>query len=492
MRFRTIAFVLSLALAAAYLPAIAGDDNPWDTSHLGVSKDWSEPGANPKNKNAPTSRLKKLTECTECQSKVDRLQALLDAWYLAEYEEGAQLKQKGMANDSKEGSDQQKTGGDMQKEASAGLGGLSTADIKAKAKKAAAKPDPTIPADKAKLEQAIKDTAAELQRCLDDCKKKAAGETPPAKKPDDPKIGEGNKPPVEAECPAAEHVIELDFVVNRGADISAEDIDAALKKLNKTFEKSGIGFHRKTLTPVNDPKLPEFPKEGGENNASDDQKAVAKEAEKIAKGLPAPHGSVTVKVVENFQDPNRPNNQISSIQGITIGNTIVIVDPDHIRKNTLGSEDFAHTLAHELGHRLGLDHQALKSDKDYKHNDKGTYESPNVMAPGFSKTGEPDEFTQDQIDVIKKNAEKLYSATPKEACGPHKAVKKPSGKPKKRAAKRGEDDPLYMENFTPPPRTTKPRSRKTDSEIGTPHEPEDHETHDDGPSHDQPEIPIPH
>ena len=79
-------------------------------------------------------RIKRLTECHECQARVDRLQALLDARYLAEFDAGAQLKKAGVANDTKEGSAQQNVGNAMQKDASAGLGGLTTAEIGKKAK----------------------------------------------------------------------------------------------------------------------------------------------------------------------------------------------------------------------------------------------------------------------------------------------------------------------------------------------------------------------
>jgi hypothetical protein len=73
-----IACLLIVGHAYAEAPAVSDAQKEWDTSSLGVNKDWSEPGTNPNNKNAPTRRLKKLTSCVECQPLVDELQGLLD------------------------------------------------------------------------------------------------------------------------------------------------------------------------------------------------------------------------------------------------------------------------------------------------------------------------------------------------------------------------------------------------------------------------------
>jgi hypothetical protein len=66
-------------------------------------------------------------------------------------------------------------------------------------------------------------------------------------------------------------------------------------------------------------------------------------------------------------------------------------------------------MAHELGHRLGLDHEILLSDKEYKHQEKGVYKEPNVMSPGHGRTKEPDEFTPDQIAKMKERYGKEFA-----------------------------------------------------------------------------------
>lgn len=421
------------------IPTISRADNSWDFSNLGVSKDWMEQGTNAKNKNAPTSRLKKLTECAECQAKVDRLQALLDAWYLAEYKAGADERTAGDRNpDQKEGDSQHAKGKAMQKDAASGLGGLSEAEIK---KKAGQKPDPNIPQDPGKLADAVKNAAADLQKCLDDCKKKAA--TPP---PETPPVTEQPVTPPKEE-PKAEHVIGLDFVINKGAEITPADVDEALKKVNEAFAASGVGFTRKTFTPANNPKIPQTPESGKvENEASDQQKDVAKEAEKIAKGLPEPHGTITVKVVENFK---RPEGGGSKISGIEIGDTVLIADPFHVQANSFGQDNFSHVLAHELGHVLGLEHEVLKSDKEsnYANQKEGRYEDPNAMGNGMHG-GSAGEFSKDQIDVIKKKAVRFYEKPATTTGGGGQSNKGP--KRRKKHARR-EDDPLYMEGYQPVP-----------------------------------------
>jgi hypothetical protein len=437
-------FLFTLAGAIAILgvcfSGVARADNSWDLSSLGVSKDWLEQGTNAKNKNAPTSRLKKLTECTECQAKVDRLQALLDAWYLAEYQAGADLKSAGVQNkDFTEGSAQQTKGKAMQQDASAGLGGLSPADI---GKKSKAKPDPAIPQDPSKLEASIKEAAAALQKCLDDCKKKAAA--PPPQTPPAVSV----QPAVQ---PKADHVIDLDFIINKGAEITPQDVDAALNKVNEAFAASGVGFSRKTFTPVNNPDMPQTPKEGpGENKSSDEQNKVAKEAAKIAKDLPAPHGAIPVKVVENFGS-DRPG--VADISGITINGVVLIADPVSVVRNSAGRDNFAHVLAHELGHVLGLEHEALESDKKDSRVENGRYIPPDAMGNGIEKSGGEDAgtFTPDQIDVIKKKAVKFYekTATTGGTSGGGGQSNKRPRKPKRHA--RREDDPLIMEGYQPAP-----------------------------------------
>jgi hypothetical protein len=393
-----------------------GQQSNWDAGALGVSKDWFDQGTNAKNHNTPTSRLKKLTECTECQGVADRLEALLDAWYLAEFQAGSDLQHAGMGDDSSQGTDDQKQGSAMQAEARAGLGGLTAGEIRTKIKQAKKKTDPAIPQGNAALAGAIKEAAAALAKCLADCKAKAAAPPQPGtvwRSPDGPGTpppeGPGTAPPPAA-GPKPDKLIEIDFVINRGAEVTPEEIDEALKKVNEAFAKSGVGFSRKTTTPANDPNIPEVPENAGADKASKEQNEVAGEAEKVVKGLPNPHGVITIKIVENFHDADNPNH--SAIQGITIGRTIIVADPFHIGKNTMGREPFSHVLTHELGHRLGLGHNVLPSDKDYPHQTHGHYDAPNAMSPEYGGGTDPDEFTPDQIEVIKKNAALLLAAPP--------------------------------------------------------------------------------
>ena len=72
---KAVFFWLIVIGATCLSGAALAEENAWDTSKLGVSNDWFEKGTNSKNKNAPTVRIKKLTECRECQAQADKLAA---------------------------------------------------------------------------------------------------------------------------------------------------------------------------------------------------------------------------------------------------------------------------------------------------------------------------------------------------------------------------------------------------------------------------------
>ncbi len=375
----------------------------WDP---GVAKDLFKDDVtppdkkNPKKPQKPTHRLAK-TDCDDCQKIVDQLQNALDDWYALELADANETISKSVKGES---TDVSQADARAQKEdALAGLGQKDRPPPKGKSK--------------ADVKKEIKKLSDDLQNCLKKC---ASSPTPtptptPTEKPpnDGKQPGTGGGQPV-APGPKPECVLKIDFIINRGATLDSEgagkqtqaeeekEIDDYLQKLNKTFSGSGVGFERNSFTHVNDPKRPEYPETGGEENkASKEQIDVAKEAEAEAKKLKN-KGDITVKIVHNFRDADKANGSPASIQGITIGRTILIVDPWDVKRNTLGGETWDHTLAHELGHRLGLDHTVLASDKNYENQEKGVYKPPNVMSPGHGRTDKPDEFTPDQIAEMKK------------------------------------------------------------------------------------------
>ena len=360
---------------------------------------------NPKKPQKPTHRLAK-TDCDDCQKIVDKLQNALDDWYALELADANATISKSVRG---EDTDVSQADARAQKEdALAGLGQKERPPPKGKTK------------DDVKKE--LKKLSDDLQNCLKKC---ATSPTPtPTPTPTEKPPNDGNQPgnaeqPV-APGPKPECVLKIDFIINKGATLDSngtgkqtqaeeeKEIDDYLQKLNKTFSGSDVGFERNSLTHVNDPNRPEYPETGGEENkASKEQTDVAKEAEAEAKKLKN-KGNITVKIVHNFHDKDKPDGSPASIQGITIGPTILIVDPWDVKRNTLGGETWDHTLAHELGHRLGLDHTVLPSDKNYENQEKGVYKPPNVMSPGHGRTNKPDEFTPDQIAEMKKRYENEF------------------------------------------------------------------------------------
>ena len=200
--------------------------------------------------------------------------------------------------------------------------------------------------------------------------------------------------------------LTLDFFVNKGAELSKEDIDKAIEKLKEVFKPAGITFSPGTVTPLDNPQLPKDPLNAGKDKSTAEQDKCAKEAEAEAKKLKKP-GHIIVKVVHNFRDPDKPEGNSSTVNGITINGTIVIASPDSIEMNKQGAETFGHALAHEVGHSLGLKHKLLPSDKDIKNQTNGEYADPNLMAPDADERNKCNDLTKDQVEELKKAAAAL-------------------------------------------------------------------------------------
>ena len=208
-------------------------------------------------------------------------------------------------------------------------------------------------------------------------------------------------PPGYYDCPDT-ITIPVDFVQGNKAEVTADAIDAALAKLNEIFRGCCIVFTRNSFSPINDPNAPATPTEEGQDKWTKDMTTVANAGEKAAKTVATPSKLVVV-IVQNFNNASRPGH--SNINGITGGSTVLIADPFHVGANTMGGEEFWHTLAHELAHALGLGHKVLKSDAKYPSQQNGEYTAPNLMA----REGVPanTELTSDQCDELKKGARKF-------------------------------------------------------------------------------------
>lgn len=198
----------------------------------------------------------------------------------------------------------------------------------------------------------------------------------------------------------AQTEVPVNFVKGNGAEVTQEDIDNALKKLNDdVFKKCDIKFTSKSLNPINDATVPQNPLEGGQDKWTKDMQDVEKAGRKAA-GVAS--NELVVIIVDNFKNPNGPHPRIN---GITSGTSILIADPFSVGQNTLGGVEFFQALGHELGHALGLGHKLLKSDEKIENQVNGEYGPPNLMA----REGATDntQLTDDQCDELKKGAKKF-------------------------------------------------------------------------------------
>ena len=202
----------------------------------------------------------------------------------------------------------------------------------------------------------------------------------------------------------AQTKVPVNFVKGNDAGVTSDQVDAALIKVNEVFKPCDIQFTNNSFVPINDANAPVTPAEEGADKWTKDMGDVAKAGRAAVKDADekGKQGKLVVVVVKNFKnaDPHRQ----SSINGIDSGSTVLLADPFDVEANTGGQEEFWHTLAHELGHAVGLGHSVLKSDKDYANQANGEYTGPNLMAREgvIGNT----ELTKDQCDEAKKGAKK--------------------------------------------------------------------------------------